>query len=617
MATLEETSGLNVPDEQIDILPPNAVPDAADEEAQSAATAGVNTPDEHTEMIHPPPNTAVELGAGKKAGTRSRKVRQGSRCGSCIGACQLRITRICATKVCGFTLPVFLGLFGGLILPTMDAGSDWAVLISWYYSGDYGWFKASLIIQLISGTLNGLMLALPMQDYYHKPWYVCVPIGLLLGMPGLAPVAYTAMVLSKEDFDDSSDDVQLVKLFKGLELVFEAMPQSVLQVYVGVAYGKLDPSSDLDYLLAVSVFISLLGAGATAAGFESLDRESMTVTSRAGFFLALLRSSQTAALVFWIALMGCAAKGLAAIALAVGVMVYFWMGIEGVSRENALDEAGCRNCFDCLRCRGGSKVEKCGHSTVGLCGLHKGESVRGGFLWGCIYFIFIFGVALVFFTADHVDNNYLNDTMPMAGPGAPQHYDCHDRTSGIYPAALATVMSLVFLFPAMLTDPKYGLKCCRGPDWDERNARMEAKVRRKAAKQGRNEAEAVFHEKVKAIWRWANATGGDFLDPFELARMSTRVHTGSEQDEDEAQGHGYDGLCRRFDVTPQEVDERGKFVLEDEFDELDIAAENGFLVWEVYESYMIDNREYVEAAYSSGEFRLTPKNIIVSLLCGC
>jgi hypothetical protein len=33
-------------------------------------------------------------------------------------------------------------------------------------------------------------------------------------------------------------------LFKAMELVFEALPQSVLQTYVGVSYGQMDPGSD-------------------------------------------------------------------------------------------------------------------------------------------------------------------------------------------------------------------------------------------------------------------------------------------------------------------------------------------------------------------------------------
>mgnify|MGYP003329760103 CR=1 FL=1 len=111
---------------------------------------------------------------------------------------------------------------------------------------------------------------------------------MLCGMPSLAPLAHTAMILAKENIGDSSHQVKAVRVFKAMELYFEAMPQAVLQVYVGVAYGKLDLSSDMDYLLAVSVFISLLGAGVTAAGFETMKREHMAVTSHSCTFLCRL-----------------------------------------------------------------------------------------------------------------------------------------------------------------------------------------------------------------------------------------------------------------------------------------------------------------------------------------
>ena len=46
------------------------------------------------------------------------------------------------------------------------------------------------------------------------------------------------------------------------------------RAYVGVSYGKFDPSSPtFSYLLPVSVSVSLLGAGSTAVGFEAGSRD--------------------------------------------------------------------------------------------------------------------------------------------------------------------------------------------------------------------------------------------------------------------------------------------------------------------------------------------------------
>ena len=58
----------------------------------------------------------------------------------------------------GFELPVFLRFLGSLVVPSMDAASDWAVTLCWYDSGGYGWFRSGLIIRLLSGTISGAML---------------------------------------------------------------------------------------------------------------------------------------------------------------------------------------------------------------------------------------------------------------------------------------------------------------------------------------------------------------------------------------------------------------------------------------------------------------------------
>ena len=45
------------------------------------------------------------------------------------------------------------------------------------------------------------------------------------------------------------------------------------RTYVGVAYGRFDPSGpEFSLLLPVSVFVSLLGAASTTFGFEAMAR---------------------------------------------------------------------------------------------------------------------------------------------------------------------------------------------------------------------------------------------------------------------------------------------------------------------------------------------------------
>ncbi len=195
-------------------------------------------------------------------------------------------------EIRGFRLPQFLGLTGSLVLPTADAWLDWSVTITWYLNGDVHWAEAGLSINLLSGALSGLLLgaALTKHPKTNMPAARAYPLGVLLGLPGLAPVAWAAVTLYEEDTDEGPLGL---KFFKAAELVFESLPQSVLQcvapppppapphaphaltaaarsrrTYVGVAYGKFDPSGPrFSWLLPVSVCDSLLGAGSTVFSF--------------------------------------------------------------------------------------------------------------------------------------------------------------------------------------------------------------------------------------------------------------------------------------------------------------------------------------------------------------
>ena len=118
-------------------------------------------------------------------------------------------------------------------------------------------------------------------------------------------------------------------------------------------------------------------------------------------------------------------------------------------------------------------------------------------------------IAAVFFDVQHVPNNYANKTLPMGGPGDPQHYDCHDRTSGLYPAYLATALCVVLTPLYAALDPEYGIKCMRGKGLEEKNAEAEARLRAEAIRDApaadavpleeQAEAEAEIRELVESF----------------------------------------------------------------------------------------------------------------------
>ena len=136
-------------------------------------------------------------------------------------------------------MPDFLGMLGSLTLPVSDAWLDWSVTIAWYLNGDVHWFEAGLTINLVSGALSGLGLAVVLLEGEYFNGFECevfakaVAAGLLIGIPGLAPVAFAALTLyaHADPFGDNDKRAGplILKFFKGAELAFEALPQSILQ----------------------------------------------------------------------------------------------------------------------------------------------------------------------------------------------------------------------------------------------------------------------------------------------------------------------------------------------------------------------------------------------------
>eukprot|EP01043_Picozoa_sp_COSAG02_P028955 COSAG02_NODE_1782_length_10945_cov_9.882722_4_plen_935_part_00 len=447
-------------------------------------------------------------------------------------ACALRL---CARKVRGFELPVFFSLLGSLVLPSMDAASDWAVTLSWYDSGDYGWFTSGLIIQLLSGTISGVMLTWMLREGEHDiggksitrttrggrmHTGAAMPVGMVLGMLGLGPAAMGALVLWSRD----PNALNFLKVFKVLELVFEALPQLVLQTYVGTAFGLLDPSSDeFDVLLACSVGVALLGSGVSCLSFEAIGRyafesgeEMVTVASSYGVFTVLMRSAQTASLVLSIALLGCAFKGGAAVAAVLAVLLYVGLGFEAMTRDEDRESKRC--------CSG---IQACGGKYSFICGIAGEKSRRGAIMWAALHALLVGGSAAAFFRIDHLSNNYNDYSLPVTSvTSAPQYYDCHDRTSGLYPAALASVLSVVLLPLSLLVDPKYGARRCRFRTWEARHRDAEQAVVDEWIESKRG---IPLEKKISHIWRWASMgmagvdTAGQHLDGQAITRLARAV----------------------------------------------------------------------------------------------
>jgi hypothetical protein len=159
-----------------------------------------------------------------------------------------------------------------------------------------------------------------------------------------------------------------LKALKFLEFALEALPQLVLQSFVGFSYRELDSSApQFNLALAVSIVISLLGAGASLTHIDfKRDEEVYAMASPFGVVLLLLRASQTAALVFSIGLLGCAQQGGA----------WVWMVLGGAVNIILHYDTMLRTEPD-----GGARTIGCHKFCCGCCGACTKEGSMGELAW--------------------------------------------------------------------------------------------------------------------------------------------------------------------------------------------------------------------------------------------
>ncbi len=360
-------------------------------------------------------------------------------------------------KISGRTrFPAFLALLCSLTLPMINVATDWAVTFSFYINGDMNWFKTSLTIQLLSGSLSGTLLAgvdlhaklgktsrlTPLSGISFMSLiahsgmaggtgmaqFRSYPLGLVLGLLGLSHLVHVGVCLSGHM--SSAHILEKMKLYKAIDLVFEALPQSLLQAWVGVVMGQLDSSSpSFSALITTSLCVSILGAGVTCFTLEAIgrngnamSRNEIVIRSRYGVTVVLLRSAQHCVLVLSMALLGCAFGAWAMVAVVLGVTVFFCMGYEAVDREQNYRHAA--------------------------------------FLY-LVFVLLIAATVATFVLADHVANNYNDKLLGPGGPDDPQYYFCGDRIAAIVPATVCFFLTLVLFPVSAAVDPILGLDSCK------------------------------------------------------------------------------------------------------------------------------------------------------------
>ena len=131
---------------------------------------------------------------------------------------------------------------------------DWAVLIGWAADGHYQWFYLSLTIQILSGLLSAGILIWELLD--HMNGYVAGAISLIFGIGGFGPWVMVILALYTQQVRDAHASIELTKNIMLMELIFETLPQSMLQGYVAISYSMLDPINNADHFSAL-LFASL------------------------------------------------------------------------------------------------------------------------------------------------------------------------------------------------------------------------------------------------------------------------------------------------------------------------------------------------------------------------
>lgn len=164
----------------------------------------------------------------------------------------------------------------------------------------HDWFVISLAIQFASGFVCGLELG---RTHFHEslglPRWQAMPLGILVGLPGLTCVAMAGIALYKRDARQGARNLKKMKV---LEFLVETFPQTTFQAYVSIMQAQMQS------LLLLSILLGLLSAGAATFGLEGLQRGGgeglrLSTFSRYGIVKILHNASLMTLMVFSVSLL--------------------------------------------------------------------------------------------------------------------------------------------------------------------------------------------------------------------------------------------------------------------------------------------------------------------------
>lgn len=466
----------------------------------------------------------------------------------CCARFKICLRRCVETEVRGARVPDLLSIVAAFFVPVADVSSDWAVVYGFHldcalFNGVYDeqtkqarfaategaiespctWRNWGLYTMGLGGLFSAGFLFDRMVRLGGKYAAAAFPAAVL-SLVGLAPVFHAALALMLQD---PKGGKATLKVAKGIELIFEAIPQSSLQAYVLVIDDRLSWSNDTkwDPLLGASVLISFFGAGTTLFGLEASARQrgfklpEFAAFSRYGLLVACARAVQIAAMAFGVALVGCAGAevhGASFVVLVIicTVAVYFYEPTQLRSTLSAwaalaLYVVGVmmmRASYMYLRDTDGIAEQS---DSLLLGGSSRGSSSNSG--WNTTLSCSATATCACNTTAlNATQHSRLGDPTWRTIDGACCGESVWDTAQWLL---FAMGFALVVLMNCV--DPVIGQPCLHAMSHAK-------KVARDAAKAGLT-SEQVAQAKVEQVWNWIDYFSDGQIEPQEIYRLAQRV----------------------------------------------------------------------------------------------
>lgn len=375
--------------------------------------------------------------------------------------------RMSKVPVLGIPYPEVFEVALSSSTPLSDTVSDVLIAYSFAAVGDWWWFGFSVGTLVLTGGMAFVSLTTGRAGYKTMGKDGRCLVALVAGCSGLAPLAEAAHVAIKlKDGQDALDEKVDAATTKVVELQYETGPQVILQTFVAISFGLVDPDS---HLFSKTFLASMCVSAGTAAWSFTSQRNAALVRIGATNHLERLvvfvwRLAEVGSRALSLALLGCARGGAGWMALVLFV-------------EGLLYTAACYNkVFGATMLHMMKKLVEFSKNTYGI--KYAIPSILTAPAWVSLQAVFFVGpghelsemghddtranarvfygiralalgaYAAIFWGTDHAPNNYDDKFSPvptvcdwdaLGGPPAPCH-SCHDREAAVLGCIATTVL---------------------------------------------------------------------------------------------------------------------------------------------------------------------------------